>query len=273
VPAEALSSHKPRLLALSNDDPRKIILIAFTLCLVCSVVVSITAVGLRPLQERNAALALKAEILRVAGYPILGVDIEQAFADNIETQLIDLETGLENQSLVASSYSYRDAARDPNASSALGADDIAGIRRRPQVMPVYFAYDQGALKTIIIPVYGYGLWSTMYGLLALAPDGRTAQALSFYEQRETAGLGGEVANPTWTAQWVGKTLIDDQGQPIIQVIKGQVDTSSPAADHQIDGLSGATLTANGVNHLMTFWLGDDGFGPFLDRVRQGDFAP
>jgi Na+-transporting NADH:ubiquinone oxidoreductase subunit C len=253
--------------ALPNDDPRKTIAVAVALCLVCSVVVSATAVTLRPLQERNAALELRREVVRVAGLDDPGVSLTQAF-ERIEPALVDLDTGELIDGEAAATYAYRDAAQDPAQSTALERDP-AGIRRRPNRMPVYLVReDDGALRTIVLPVYGQGLWSTMHGLLALAPDGRTAKALTFYEQRETAGLGSEVASPKWLGQWPGKTLIGPDGEPVIAVAKGSVDPNAPDADRKVDGLSGATLTSNGVQHLMRFWLGEQGYGPFLARLDE-----
>ncbi|MFP4280532.1 MAG: Na(+)-translocating NADH-quinone reductase subunit C [Halochromatium sp.] len=254
---------------LPNDDPRKTLAVALVLCLVCSVVVSATAVSLRPLQERNAARALKSEVIKVAGLDEAGMSLEQAF-QQIEQRLVDLETGEFVEDADPMSYSYRDAAKDPAASSALDEADPAGIRRRPDRMPVYLVRRDGQLETIILPVYGAGLWSTMHGLLALAPDGRTAKALTFYEQRETAGLGSEVAGERWLSEWPGKVLIDEDGEPVIEVVKGNVDPDTPNAEHRVDGLSGATLTSNGVTHLMRFWLGEQGYGPFLARLGDDD---
>jgi Na+-transporting NADH:ubiquinone oxidoreductase subunit C len=256
------------VLALPNDDPRKTLAVALILCLVCSVVVSVTAVTLRPLQERNAALAQKREVVDVAGLAAPGMDLEQAFRQ-IETHLVDLDSGRFVEGADPLTYSYRDAALDPARSSAIEDHDITGIRLRPDRMPVYLVREEGRLETIVLPVYGAGLWSTMHGLLAIAPDGRTAKGLTFYEQRETAGLGSEVASPRWLARWPGKTLIGPDGEPVIQVVKGKVDPQAPNADQRVDGLSGATLTSNGVTNLLRFWLGKRGYGPFLDRLRDG----
>ena len=250
--------------ARPNDDPRKIVAVALALCLVCSVVVSTTAVVLRPLQERNAALALRSEIVAVAGLGGAETTVAEAF-EQIETRLVDLASGEYAEGADPTTYSYRDAARDPAASTLLADDDPAGIRRRPDRMPVYLVRADGELQAVVLPVYGAGLWSTMHGLLALAPDGRTARALTFYEQRETAGLGSEVAGRSWLSQWPGKVLVDQQGRPVIEVVKGGVDPGSPAAEHQVDGLSGATLTSDGVEDLLRFWLGERGYGPFLDE--------
>lgn len=268
------STHAGGLLApvkavfrLPNDDPRKTLAVALVLCLACSVVVSATAVSLRPLQERNAARALKSEVVKVAGLETAGMGLDQAF-ERIERRLVDLETGEFVEDADPLTYDYRDAAKDPAASSALEEADPAGIRRRPDRMPVYLVRRDGELETIILPVYGAGLWSTMHGLLALAPDGRTAKALTFYEQRETAGLGSEVAGERWLSEWPGKVLIDETGEPVIKVAKGSVDPDAPNAEHRVDGLSGATLTSNGVTNLMRFWLGEQGYGPFLARLSS-----
>ncbi len=250
-----------------NDDPRKTLAVALVLCLVCSVVVSATAVGLRPLQERNAARALKSEVIKVAGLETTGMSLDQAF-DQIEQRLVELETGEFVDDADPLTYSYRDAAKNPAASRALAEAGRAGIQRRPDRMPVYLVRENGQLQTIILPVYGAGLWSTLHGLLALAPDGRTAKALTFYEQRETAGLGSEVAGERWLSEWPGKVLIDERGEPVIEVVKGRVDADAPHAEHRVDGLSGATLTSNGVTNLMRFWLGEQGYGPFLARLSD-----
>jgi Na+-transporting NADH:ubiquinone oxidoreductase subunit C len=254
------------LFALPNDDPRKTLAVALTLCLVCSVLVSATAVTLRPLQERNAALALKREVVRVAGLAGRGESPEAAFR-HIEVRLVDLASGTFVEGSDPFAYSYRKAALDPARSTALGGDDPAGIRRRPDWMPVYRVRKGEGPETLVLPVYGAGLWSTLHGLLAVTPDGRTARALTFYQQQETAGLGSEVSSPLWLARWVGKTLTDARGRPVIEVVKGRADPDDPAADLQVDGLTGATLTGNAVTSLIRFWLGERGYGPFLARQR------
>ena len=121
---------------------------------------------------------------------------------------------------------------------------------------------------LILPVYGKGLWSTMYGLLALKRDLRTVAGLTFYQHGETPGLGGEIDNPDWQAKWHGKQALDANGRVIIDVIKGQVDATGADAYHQVDGLAGATLTSKGVENLLHYWLGRDGYGPLLERLRR-----
>ena len=135
-------------------------------------------------------------------------------------------------------------------------------------MVVYLAMQGGSMEKIILPVYGKGLWSTLYGFIALDRDLKTIRGITFYEHAETPGLGGEIDNPRWKNIWNGKQAFDEKGNLRIKVIKGIVDTSRQAAKYQIDGLSGATRTTHGVNALVRFWLGSDGYGPFLNKLVE-----
>jgi Na+-transporting NADH:ubiquinone oxidoreductase subunit C len=92
--------------------------------------------------------------------------------------------------------------------------------------------------------------------------------VTFYDHAETPGLGGEVDNPRWKDSWKGKQAIDETGKVKIEVLKGVVDTSRPESKYQIDGLSGATLTTRGVDNIVKFWLGDDGYGSLLKRLKE-----
>lgn len=260
------------LLALPNEDPRKLLSLALALCLVCSLAVSSAAVLLRPLQEQNAALALKREILSVAGLLQPEADIEALFAERVETRILDLASG-EFSELDPASFDQRRAARDPASSIQVPPEqDIARLRSRAKQAPVYLIREQGRLQRLVLPVHGAGLWSTMYGLLALEADGRSIAGMSFYEQGETAGLGAEIASPGWLAQWPGKQALDESGQVRFELVKGGVDANSPNAGYQVDGLAGATLTADGVTNLMRYWLSENGFGPYLKRLRSGGDA-
>jgi len=258
-----------KFLDMPNDSRTKTVLVALLLCLVCSVVVSTAAVSLRPLQEANKALDKKRNILQIAGMMRDGASIDEQF-ELIEARVVDLETGEFIDDVDAQAYDQRKASRDPAASEALSKDqDIASIGRRADRATVYLVRDQDGLETIILPIHGYGLWSTMYGFVALEGDARTIKGFGFYEHAETPGLGGEVDNPQWKAQWPGKLVYDDSGDVAIEVIKGKVGDATPQPQYKVDGLAGATLTSRGVSNLLEFWLGEQGFKPFLNRIRQG----
>jgi Na+-transporting NADH:ubiquinone oxidoreductase subunit C len=265
---------------MSNDTTGKTLLVATVLCIVCSIVVSTAAVVLKPEQVANKVEDKKRNILAAAGLLEEGADINKLF-ENIEIRVVDVQTGEYLTEQTADEdwkktilkdparYDQRKAAKTPGQNITLPAtEDIASIKRKAQYATVYLAKDDaGEVKTIILPVHGYGLWSTLYGFLALETDATTVVGMGFYEHAETPGLGGEVDNPKWKAQWPGKQVFDNEGNVDIEVVKGSVDPTSPEAKHQIDGLAGATLTSRGVSNLLHYWLSDRGFGQYLEKVK------
>tara|TARA_B110000483_G_scaffold60691_1_gene75468 strand:- start:772 stop:1542 length:771 start_codon:yes stop_codon:yes gene_type:complete len=252
-----------------NDSTSKTIRVALTLCIICSVIVSTAAVLLRPAQQTNKDLDRKTNILAAAGMLEKGDDVIAKF-ETIKTRAVDLTTGKFSDSVDLQTYNQRKAAKDPELSIDLGDDDIAKIGRLPKYMIVYVVEGNTGLEKIILPVKGYGLWSTLYGFVALESDLNTVAGLGFYEHAETPGLGGEIDNPSWKAQWIGKKSYDSNQKQALTVIKGKVDTSRPQSVHEIDGLSGATLTSKGVDNLIKFWMGENGFAPFLANLRAGE---
>ena len=263
----------------SKETIGKTVTVAFLLCIVCSIVVASSVVLLKPIQQKNKALNLKANILAAAGLLNEGAtasEIEEAFS-SIKAKLVDLETGEYVEPEVvgrkeALAYDQRRAAKDPKLSESIPSDeDIASIKRRVRYAKVYLVEQDGQIDTIILPVSGYGLWSTLHGFLALEEDANTVVGLGFYEHAETPGLGGEVDNPRWKANWPGKKIYDlEQGwDPKIQVAKGSVDKSRDDAKYQVDGLSGATLTSRGITNLMQYWMGENGFQKYLKKLREG----
>ncbi len=255
-------------MAGKNESVSKTLLVAFLVCVVCGVVVATAAVSLRPVQNENKLIDKRMNTLLAAGMYDASQDVNEQFK-SIERKFVDIESG--DYVEMPESYDQRTAAKDPAQSERLSGDvDIAGIKNQADVAEVYLARgDNGELSRIILPVHGYGLWSTLYGFMALEPDANTVAGLGFYEHGETPGLGGEVDNPKWKALWEGKKLYGDQGEVEIQVIKGTVESNTPNAEHKVDGLAGATLTSKGVSNLLRFWVGENGFGPYLKRMQQG----
>jgi Na+-transporting NADH:ubiquinone oxidoreductase subunit C len=280
---QKFKAYKDKVLALGNDSLEKTIAIAVSLCLVCAVLVSFAAVALKPLQVNNKELDMKKNILEVAGLLEEGTDINAAFAEQIEAKIVDLETGDYVENIDANEYDQRKAAKDPAQSVAIPKEkDIAHIRIKAKYAKVFLVKESGAIKSIILPMHGYGLWSTLYGFLSLYPDGQTVQSINFYDQAETPGLGGEVVNPNWRALWKGKKVYAesdqpssekgfineaDIGEPALSLIKGVVDNTKPGSQYQVDGLAGATLTSTGVTNLVRYWMSNEGFAPYLKKVR------
>ncbi len=266
--------YRDKILALTNDSLEKTIAIAVALCLVCAVLVSFSAVALKPLQVHNKELDMKQNILDVAGLLEAGSNIDQAFSEKIEAKIVNLETGDYVEDMNADEYDQRKAAKDPALSVTIPKDkDIAHIRFKAKYAKVFLVKEDGVIKSIILPVNGYGLWSTLYGFLSVDPDGQTVQSINFYDQAETPGLGGEVVNPTWRALWKGKKIYTETEQaalseePALSLIKGVVDSAKPGSQYQVDGLAGATLTSTGVTNLVRYWMSKEGFAPYLAKVR------
>jgi Na+-transporting NADH:ubiquinone oxidoreductase subunit C len=252
----------------NNDTIKKTLIVAISLCLVCSALISFSAVELRDLQEANKTLDKQSKILSAAGLLKEGSLISELF-ESIEPRIVNLETGEYDSAINLDDYEESAFSRDPNTSIELSSSqDIALLKRRENFQTVYLHYESQALNAIILPVRGYGLWGTMKGYLALEPDFKTIIGLEFFDHKETPGLGGEIDNPKWKAIWKGKEVFSESGDILISVIKGSVDKSSEQAKYQVDGLSGATITSNGVTNLLSFWLGDMGYGPLIDQLQE-----
>jgi len=260
--------------SFDKDSLGNTFIVAISICLVCSVVVSGIAVALKPQQAFNRELDQKQNILRAAGLlpsdstvDAQGRNVEELFGE-FEVRVVDLATGQYVDNVDAAGFDPIKAARDPATSIALGdGDDIATLRRRERESKVYIKRGAEGIEKLVLPVRGYGLWGTMYGYLALDADLQTISGLGFYSHKETPGLGGEVDNPKWKAEWPGVQLFDANGQPDVRLVKRRSDPSLPAAEYEVDALSGATFTTRGVQNLVNFWTGDLGFGPYLQRLR------
>ena len=253
---------------MNNDTIRKTLIVAISLCLVCSALISFSAVELRDLQEANKTLDKQTKILSAAGLLVDDKEVSSLF-NSIEIKIVNLETGLYDSSISTEDFDESSFSRNPNTSIELNSDtDIALLKRRENFQSIYLHYDNEDLNAIILPVRGYGLWGTMKGYLALESDLQTIIGLEFFDHKETPGLGGEIVNPRWKAIWKGKEVYSDAGDVVISVIKGSVDKRNEKAKYQVDGLSGATITSNGVTNLLSFWLGEMGYGPLIKQIRS-----
>jgi Na+-transporting NADH:ubiquinone oxidoreductase subunit C len=268
---------------MPNESKLKTVFVALAVCMTASVLVASAAVLLRPLQEANIAGDRKKNILLAAGLIDHGGSVDQKTVNElfkqVEVRVVDLATGKFDDTVDVGLVETGFLDKDPDHSMPLEQDrDLGNIHVRANLQPIYIVRKAGRLERVVFPVRGKGLWSTLLGYIALNGDLNTVEGITFYRHAETAGLGAEIDNPKWKAGWVGKKLFDLQAQqttedepyPLIEVIKGKVDSSqrNKKADYQIDGISGATLTCRGVMNLVRFWLGPDGFGPVLEKMRQ-----
>ena len=242
--------------------------VALLLCVVCSVFVSGAAVMLKPTQDANKLLDKRRNILTAAGLADEAGTVDELF-ERIEARIVDLGTGEYRDDVDVDTYDFIAAAADPQMGLAIpGNQDWAGIKRRARYVPVYLVQKKGEVDKVILPIYGKGLWSTLYGFVALDHDDlNTIRSLLYYQHGETPGLGGEVDNPSWKALWNGKQAFGADGSVQIEVVRGAADPAAPRFEHRVDGLSGATITSRGVHDMLRYWLGDGGYGKYLDRLR------
>jgi len=260
---------------MARDSVGHTFLVAGVLCIACSVMVASVAVGLRPMQEANRELDRKANVLIAANLYEPGdraEEINRKF-DNIRQTLIEIDTGepVPEGLVDLSRYDPMRAARDPEMSQRIPTGELPGITRRENYNFVYEVIEDGEVQQYIFPMYGMGLWSVLYGYLALDKDLNTVRGITFYQHGETPGLGAEISdNKPWQRSWQGKEVYDQQGEVALRVIKGTVDPNHPDAVHRIDGISGATITVRGVTQMLDYWLGPQGYGPFIDNQRQQD---
>ena len=255
---------------LNKDSVLGTFVIIVTFCLVCSVLVSSAVVALDPFKAAAVANDRQVNILKVSGFEVKG-SVAKTFKEHIESHLIDVETGSLADDVVPASqiesYNFASLAKKPASSVKIPKDrDVAGILSRAKYMPVYFAKDEnGKVARVILPFYGQALWSTVYGYVALSPvDANTILGVTFYSHGETPGLGGEIDNPRWQALWVDKKLTNENGEYKFHIVKNAADKN-----HEIDALSGATLTSVGVDKTAAFWLGD-AYKPFLEKLSKGE---
>ncbi|WP_340620998.1 Na(+)-translocating NADH-quinone reductase subunit C [Xenorhabdus siamensis] len=259
-----MANDKPK----NNDSIGRTFLVVFVLCLVCSIVVAGSAVGLKAQQQEQKLLDKQRNILDVAGLlkpDMTTAEIKATYNSRIQPRLLDLKTATLEKS--EGNFDLNNALRSDETSIALSPEqDLAKIRRRADRAEIYLVKDgDGKTTELVLPVYGSGLWSMMYAFISIDVDGVTSRGITYYSHGETPGLGGEVDNPQWRKQWVGKKLYNPQGAPALRIVRGGAGDNP----YGVDGLSGATLTSNGVQHMFDFWLGDNGFGPFLKKVREG----
>lgn len=263
----------------NRDSIGNILTVAISVCLVCSILVSIAAVGLRPAQEANRLLNQRQNILVAAGLleagqraDAEGRGINELFEAAFDVRVVNLRTGEYADDIDPQEFDQLRAARDPATSQRLGdQEDPATLRRLEQYGIVYLMLDErGDVERTVIPVRGMGLWGTLYGYLAIEGDLTRAAGITFHQHQETPGLGGEVENPRWRAQWEGLRLFDDDRRPAVEVVKSRAPEGTEARERQVDMLAGATLTSRGVQYLVNFWLSDLGYGPYLEKLRRGE---
>jgi len=258
---------------MSKDSPQRAILVVLLTALVCSGLVSAAVVVLRPIQINNQMLDRSRNIMQLTGL----LPADQAIEDDdmldlyksLDLRIIDIDAAGYDGEIDPNTFSQRQALNDPDRSIAIPSDqDQATLGRRSRFVPVYMVWKEDRLDRVILPVRGSGMWSMLYGYIALEPDLNTISGMTFYEQNETPGLGDQITHAHWLEQWQGRQVYDNQGNPRFRINEGTVEPGSPTAEFEVDALTGATVTANAVTSMMHYWFGPHGYQPFLLAMRE-----
>lgn len=256
--------------APANPSTVQTFAVALILSGVCSILVTSSVTLLQARQEVNMLVFKRANVLKAAGFEVPSAEVNALFEQRIKLRYFSLDSGEYVDAPADPQFDSVTAAKAPAYMVAITPDqDLARIKRRSRISEVYFLQpESGEQMRIILPVRGKGLWSTMKGFMALDPESFKVLGLSFYAHGETPGLGGEIDNPKWLAQWPHKKIYDEHGEVSLKVLRGMVPQDDPKREYHIDGLAGATLTANGVSNMVLYWFGDQGYRKFLEKQRQ-----
>lgn len=241
----------------------KAIVFAVVMCVIVALILSGLADGLRDRQEKNVEVDRKKNILKALKISSLedptpatlgefyanvpGTTVESLYAENIKSLVLNKSGKI---------------AKDKTPDGLTDADKAKGFRA------LYLHQEGDAVKAYCLPIEGKGLWSTLYGFIALQEDMNTVKGLTFYAHAETPGLGAEISADWFQNNFTGKKILNKEGElEPVQVVKGTVVAGNPMEAHQVDGISGATLTSNGVNSLLQEDLAY--YNKYFTKIRGG----
>jgi len=258
---------------MSKDSPQRAVLVVLLTAVVCSSLVSAAVVVLRPIQLENQMLERSRNIMQLTGLlppdRVIGDDEILDLYKSIDLRIINIDAASYDSGIDPGTFNQRRAQNDPELSVAIPtARDQARLGRRSRYALVYLVWNEDRLDRVILPVHGSGMWSMLYGYIALEPDLNTIAGMTFYEQNETPGLGDQITHDYWLEKWTGRQVYDDQGNPRFRISEGTVEPGSANAEFEVDALTGATVTANAVTALVHYWFGPHGYQPFLLALRE-----
>ncbi len=231
-----------------------VIIFAIALTIVLGGLLSITSVGLKPLQDKQVELDTKKKILGA----VITLDSEmtpeqvlQMYDDRVQSMLVDI-----------------DGNEVTNADITAEKVDIGKnhkIAPEERLFPVFkYSNEAGELEAYIFPTFGAGLWDWISGFIALEKDLNTIKGVAFDHKQETPGLGARITEAAVQARFQGKTIYEGSELVSVSMVKGEGNDGLSA--HQVDGLSGATMTAKGVNKMLESYL--EYYRGFIQKNKQ-----
>jgi Na+-transporting NADH:ubiquinone oxidoreductase subunit C len=258
---------------VNKDSPQYAFLVVLITALVCSSLVSAAVVVLRPIQLNNQMLDRSRNIMQLTGLLPSDKTLEDEemleLYKTLDVRIIDIDAAGYDGEIDPVTFNSRQVLNNPDLSVAIPADqDQANLGRRSRFEPVYMVWNEDSLDRVILPVQGSGMWSMLYGYIALEADLNTISGMTFYEQNETPGLGDQITHGHWLEQWRGRQIYDFEGKFRFRVNESVVQPGSATAEFEVDALTGATITGNAVTNMMHYWFGPHGYQEFLLALRE-----
>jgi Na+-transporting NADH:ubiquinone oxidoreductase subunit C len=219
-----------------------VVLYAGVVCMLCGLLLAVASSALKKPQEYNKEIDRKTNVLKAFGVPVIENGkrikpdrVEQYFKESVSELVVDGASG----------------------------QAVATAAQAGQPLPLYTWSENGLVTKYAFPISGKGLWSTIKGYLALEKDLSTLAGVTFYEHGETPGLGGEVETDWFQQNFRGKSVVANGRRVKFEV----ADRYPQGNDHAVDGISGATLTGNGVTRFINADL--DKYEKYLSALRKG----
>ena len=243
-------------------------IIRFVLILtaIVAIVLSLMSTGLKPIHDKNEAVYNKSAILSAVSNEIgdkfatlTSDDVDAIFEDSVKQLIVDMDGNiLEADKLTSMGYKQGISAESLDMEKEMKKPE------QDRLLPLYEFKSSNGDSYYIVSVRGKGLWDAIWGNIALKSDLSTIAGVSFDHKAETPGLGAEIKDSkAFQTQFTGKKLYNDKGEfTSVGVIKGGA--KDPV--HEVDGISGATITADGVSEMLE--RGIAYYEPYFEKIKN-----
>lgn len=239
-----------------------IILFSVALTVVLGGLLSLASVGLKPAQQKQIELDTKKKILGavmdISAYTDPN-ELLELYDQKVESVVVDI-----NGNLVET-----DKKGNPAVAEKVNIQKNYRFPKEERLYPVFKFKDNpdsDRVDAYIFPMFGAGLWDWISGYMALETDLNTIKGVAFDHKQETPGLGARITSPAVQDRFVGKTIYEGDQLVSVSMVKGE--GNAGLTDHQVDGMSGATLTGKGVNAMLKTYL--DCYESYINKVKSGD---
>ncbi len=221
---------------------------------------SMASVMLKPAQEKQIELDTKKKILG-AVMDISSIkkpeELLALYDQKVKSEVVDI-----NGDLVTA-----DEKGNPIVAEKVNIQKNYRFAPEDRLFPVYkFTGESGTVEAYIFPMFGAGLWDWISGYIALEDDLNTIKGVAFDHKSETPGLGARITTSEVQQRFVGKKIYEGNELVSVAMVKGE--GNQGLTEHQVDGMSGATLTGKGVNSMLQTYLGY--YEPYLQQKKSGE---